>query len=70
MTTAQAPAHTPVTRVPAEPLRLDRLIRARTIHSMTGPVYRSVGLYGSRIAAVSGDPRDRRSSRRVCARPT
>jgi predicted amidohydrolase YtcJ len=57
MTTAQASAHTPVTRVPAEPLRLDRLIRARAIHSMTGQVYRSVGLYGSRIAAVSADPR-------------
>jgi predicted amidohydrolase YtcJ len=41
---------------PAEPLRLDRLIRARAIHSMTGQVYRSIGLYGSDIAAVSADP--------------
>ena len=38
------------------PLRLDRLIRARAIHSMTGEVYRSVGLHGAKIAAVSPDP--------------
>ncbi len=37
-------------------LRLDRLIRARAIHSMTGQVYRCVGLQGPRIAAVSADP--------------
>jgi predicted amidohydrolase YtcJ len=48
--------HAAVTRLPAEPLRLDRLIRASAIHSMTGQVYRCVGLYGDRIAAVSTDP--------------
>jgi len=35
---------------------LDRLIRAQAIHSMTGEVYRSVGLHGAGIAAVSADP--------------
>jgi predicted amidohydrolase YtcJ len=48
--------HTAVTRRPAEPLRLDRLIRASAIHSMTGQVYCCVGLHGDRIAAVSTDP--------------
>ena len=43
-------------RLPAEPLRLDRLIRARAIYSMTGETYRSVGLRGAEIVAVSGDP--------------
>ena len=43
-------------RLPAEPLRLDRLIRARAIHSMTGETYRSVGLRGAEIAAVSAEP--------------
>jgi predicted amidohydrolase YtcJ len=38
------------------PLRLDRLIRARVIHSMTGPAYRSIGLRGAQIAAVSAAP--------------
>ena len=38
------------------PPRLDRLIRARAIHSMTGEVYRSVGLRGAGIAAVSPEP--------------
>jgi len=38
------------------PLRLDRLIRARAIHSMTGEVYRAVGLRGAEIAAASSDP--------------
>ena len=42
-------------RLPAEPLRVDRLIRARAIHSMTGETYRSVGLRGAEIAAVSED---------------
>jgi predicted amidohydrolase YtcJ len=56
MDTEQTPVHAAVTRLPAEPLRLDRLIRARAIHSMTGQVYRSVGLYGPRIAAVAADP--------------
>ena len=37
-------------------LRLDRLIRAQAIHSMTGEVYRSVGLRGAEIAAVSAEP--------------
>ncbi|HEX4655801.1 MAG TPA: amidohydrolase family protein [Streptosporangiaceae bacterium] len=44
------------TRLPAEPLRLDRLIRARAIHSMTGDVHRSIGLLGAEIAAVSPEP--------------
>jgi len=42
-------------RLPAEPLRLDRLIRARAIHSMTGEIYRSVGLRGAEIVAVSAE---------------
>ena len=48
--------HAAVTPRPAGPLRLDRLIRAGAIHSMTGQVYRCVGLYADRIAAVSADP--------------
>jgi predicted amidohydrolase YtcJ len=47
---------TPMTREPAEPLRLDYLIKAGTIHSMTGETYRSVGLRGAEIAAVSAEP--------------
>jgi hypothetical protein len=47
--------HAAVTLTPAKPLRLSRLIRARAIRSMTGETYRAVGLYGSRIAAVSAD---------------
>ena len=35
---------------------LDRLIRAGAIHSMTGEVYRSVGLRGAEIAATSPEP--------------
>jgi len=45
-----------MTREPAEPLRLDYLIRAGTIHSMTGKTYRSVGLRGAEIAAASAEP--------------
>src|SRR5215467_3064873 len=45
----------PMTREPAEPLRLDYLIKAGTIHSMTGEIYRSVGLRGPEIVAVSAD---------------
>lgn len=56
MDTAPAALHAAVTRQPAEPLRLGRLIRAGAIHSMTGQVYRCVGLYGDRIAGVSTDP--------------
>jgi hypothetical protein len=44
------------TRLPAEPLRLDRLIRAGAIYSMTGDTYRSVGLRGPEIVAVSTEP--------------
>jgi predicted amidohydrolase YtcJ len=44
------------TRLPAEPLRLDRLIRAGAIHSMAGQTFRSVGLWGPEIVAVSTDP--------------
>ena len=42
-----------MTREPAEPLRLDYLIRAGAIHSLTGEPYRSVGLRGPEIVAVS-----------------
>src|SRR5215468_10213297 len=56
MNTTQAQAGPVRTPAPAEPLRLDRLIRAGAIHSMTGQVYRCVGLYADRIAAVSADP--------------
>jgi len=35
-------------REPAEPLRLDYLIKAGTVHSMTGEIYRSAGLRGRR----------------------
>ena len=42
-----------MTREPAEPLRLDYLIRAGAIHSLAGEPYRSVGLRGSEIVAVS-----------------
>jgi predicted amidohydrolase YtcJ len=45
-----------MTREPAEPLRLDYLIRAGAIHSMTGETYRSVGLRGPEIVAVSAAP--------------
>lgn len=44
-----------MTRQPAEPLRLDYLIRAGAVHSMSGPTYRSVGLSGRRIVAVSAE---------------
>ena len=44
-----------MTREPPEPLRLDYLIRAGAIHSMTGETYRSVGVRGAEIAAVSAD---------------
>jgi predicted amidohydrolase YtcJ len=45
-----------MTRLPAEPLRLDYLIRVGAAHSMTGATYRAVGLAGPRIAAVSEYP--------------
>src|SRR5215510_465020 len=44
-----------MTREPAEPLRLDYLIKAGAIHSMTGETYRCVGVRGPEIAAVSAD---------------
>ena len=44
-----------MTRQPAEPLLLDYLIKAGAIHSMTGETYRSVGLRGPEIVAVSSD---------------
>ena len=44
-----------MTREPAEPLRLDYLIKARAIHSMTGKTFRSVGLRGAEIVALSAD---------------
>ena len=52
--TEEAPARLPVSG--SGPLRLDRLIRARAIHSMTDEVYRAVGLRGAEIAAISADP--------------
>jgi predicted amidohydrolase YtcJ len=45
-----------VTREPAEPLRLEYLIKAAAIHSMTGETYRAIGVRGPEIAAVSADP--------------
>lgn len=45
-----------MTRIPADPLRLDMLIKAAVIHSMTGQAYRSVGLRGPQIVAVSDEP--------------
>jgi len=45
-----------MTREPAEPLRLDYLIKAGAIHSMTGETYRSVGLRGPEIVAASPKP--------------
>src|SRR6516165_574210 len=45
-----------MTREPAEPLRLDYLIKAGTIHSMTGETYRAIGVQGAEIAAVSAEP--------------
>jgi predicted amidohydrolase YtcJ len=44
-----------MTRESAEPLRLDYLIKAGTIHSMTGKTYRAVGLRDEEIVAVSAD---------------
>ena len=45
-----------MTREPAEPLRLDYLIKAGAIHSMTGQTYRSVGIRGPEIVAASPEP--------------
>jgi predicted amidohydrolase YtcJ len=45
-----------VSRTPAEPLLLDHLIRARSIHSMTGEIYRCVGLRDAEIVLVSTEP--------------
>ena len=42
-----------MTREPAEPLRLSYLIKAGAVHSMAGETYRSVGLRGNEIVAVS-----------------
>ena len=39
----------------ASPLALDYLLKAAAVHSMTGEVYRSVGVLGSEIVAVSPD---------------
>jgi predicted amidohydrolase YtcJ len=44
-----------MTSEPAEPLRLDYLIRAGAVHSMTGATYRSVGVRGPEIVAVSAE---------------
>jgi hypothetical protein len=45
-----------MTREPAEPLRLDYLIRAGAIYAMTGETYRSLGVRGAEIVAVSAEP--------------
>ena len=45
-----------MTREPAEPLQLDYQIRAGAVHSMTGETYRSVGVRGAEIVAVSDEP--------------
>ena len=45
-----------MTREPAEPLRLGYLIKAGTVHSMTGETYQSVGVRGAEIVAVSAKP--------------
>ena len=45
-----------MTREPEEPLRLDYLIKAGTIHSMTGETYRAVGVRGPQIVALSAEP--------------
>ena len=44
-----------MTLEPSEPLRLDYLIRAGAAHSMTGETYRSVGVRGPEIVAVSAE---------------
>ena len=43
-------------RLPADPFGLDYLLKARAVHSMTGENYRSIGLKGDKIVAVSPDP--------------
>jgi hypothetical protein len=42
-------------REPAEPLQLGYLIKARAVYSMDGGTYRSVGLRGAEIVAVSAE---------------
>jgi hypothetical protein len=47
----------------ASPLRLDRLIRARAIYSMTGEVYRAAGLRGAEeglVVELTAAPRNTR----------
>jgi predicted amidohydrolase YtcJ len=44
-----------MTRDPAYPLAVDYLLKAAAVHSMTGPVYRSVGVLGTDVVAVSSD---------------
>ena len=56
MSAAPTPNTPTAAPAPAEALRLDRLIRAGTVRSMTGEVYRSIGLRGPQIVAVSADP--------------
>ena len=43
-------------REPAEPLQLGYLIKAGAAYSMTGEMYRSVGVRGAEIVAVSAEP--------------
>ena len=44
-----------VNRLPEDPVRLDCIVRAGTVHSMGGEVFRALGLRGTDIAAVSVD---------------
>src|SRR6516165_7994083 len=43
-----------MTRQPADPLLLDYLIKAGAVHSMTGEIYRSVGVRGPDDLASGG----------------
>ena len=42
-------------REPAEPLALDYLLKVGAAHSMTGATFRSVGVRGAEIVAVSAE---------------
>ena len=53
MNTPYITTERPMTLLPDEPLRLERLIRAGTIHSTTGEVYRCVGPGPSRRPGLS-----------------
>ena len=44
-----------MSREPAEPLALDYLLKVGAAHSMTGAIFRSVGVRGAHIVAVSSE---------------